>query len=503
MSVIIRKLNESFVQIKNYDQELYKKLRERFTFYSPNYRFNPKYKAGYWDGKISLFDSQNDTIPIGLFPDLYKIVKTKTNDIICDFSLFEKGYDISKEEILNFCKAINLPFKPYEHQINAIQKAIQKKRIILESATSSGKSFIQFVICNFLKLKNDKEKILIIVPTVQLVEQMAKDFCDYAKNFCDYSENIKKIYSGQGKEINKQAFIVISTYQSLSNIKNNKVFEAFTSVICDEAHTATSLSISNIVSKCTNAEFKIGCTGSLSNEKVHEMQLKGLFGSVEKIISARQLIEKDMAANFDIKGIILEYNIDDRIILKNKLEGIKTKKRKEIARYTCEMELIRGKENRLNFFVDFANKIDKNSIFLFKNIEYGRKLFRELRLNTKKRVYYIDGSIDVLKREEIRANLERYNNCILVTSFGTFSTGINVKNIYNAVLVESMKSPIKIIQTIGRILRKLPNKNAVLFDIADELSLNRFTNYSMRHFKSRLSTYKKERHEVKVIKIKI
>lgn len=502
MSVIIKKLDNSFIHISNYNRSILLKLQNAFTFYAANYRFNPKYKNGFWDGKISLFDANKNTLPVGLFKDAYQIIKSETNDLICDLCLFEHGVDVSNEEIDKFCETIKLPFKPHEHQYDAIKKCLKHKRLTIVSATSSGKSFILFVVSNMLKLHNPKEKILIVVPTAQLVEQLTKDFDDYSQNWCEFSVNVQKVYSGV-KNKPGEKFITISTWQSINSTKDKSFLENYTTVLCDECHQANAKSLTKITNLCVNAEYKIGFTGSLGPQYVSERQLNGLFGPIENIISARELIDKGMAAEFDISCLILEHTLENRFRLQKKFADLDSKEYHETDRYNLEMDFIRSIPERLQFFVDFCNRIDKNTILMFKNIEYGKKLFYELRTKTKKRVYYIDGNVKIADRELIRNNMEKYNNCILVGSYKTISTGLNIKNIWNIGLIESSKSDISIIQIIGRSLRKLGDKRAKLIDFVDDLSNPRFTNYSLRHFRERYRVYKKEKHDVKLLKMKL
>ena len=219
--IVIKKLDNSFIQIKNFDSKIASKLREEFSFYPPNYRFHPKFKTGMWNGLIHLFNTQTGKLPIGLAKKAYQIIRSETTDIVMDFSIFDKGIEISEKEIKDFCKLIKFEHTPYDHQIEAVRKCLKQKRLTIESATSSGKSLNLFLICNFLLMNNSKEKIIIIVPSVQLVEQLSKDFQDYAKNWIDYSKFVHKIYSGQDKLSNKQ--ITIST-----EVKNGNVVASLT-----------------------------------------------------------------------------------------------------------------------------------------------------------------------------------------------------------------------------------------------------------------------------------
>lgn len=511
MPVIIKKIDNSFIQIKNVDINLSRKLKDNFSFFTQNYRFHPKYKSGLWNGQINLFNIQTGKLPFGLAKRAIKIVREYTTDVVIDFSIFDKGLDISKEEILNFCKKIKFEHIPYDHQIEATLKCLKSKRMTIESATSSGKSLNLFLVSNFLMMNNKDEKILIIVPTVQLVKQLSKDFVDYAKNWKKYDEYIHEIYSGQSKDTDKQ--ITISTYQSLIVMTKNgdvglEYFKQFTTMMVDECQIIFSnleniKSVNKIINNCSNAENKFGFSGSLLNSHSTEMQLNGLFGPVKRIVNAKDLIDAGILAKFKIKSIILEYSTDRKIELKSLIDNVKKNQKVETQKYNCEISYIREISERFDFLISFCTKIKKNTIVLFKSIDYGNKIYKELYKHSGKRVYFIDGTVPVLKREEIRENMEKYDNCVLVGSIGTISTGINIKNVYNCVIIESIKSEIKIIQSIGRILRKLEGKESVLYDIADNLSLRNWSCYSMRHLKSRLNTYSKEHHSVKILKMRI
>lgn len=241
MSVIIKKIDNSFVQILTENKQILQKLNKHFTFFQPGYQYTTQYKMNYWDGKIRLFDIKNNTLSFGLVFESIKIIKSLTNDIKIDQNIFKKGLEATEQEINKFCELIKLPFKPYQHQIEAVQKSLKRKRITIESATGSGKSLNLFLMCNFLKMNREDEKILIVVPTVQLVEQMTKDFQEYASNYTDYSKYIQKIYSSMDKDlkwltdvnIKSDKYIVISTWQSMMNF-DKKYLKAFSTVFCDE-----------------------------------------------------------------------------------------------------------------------------------------------------------------------------------------------------------------------------------------------------------------------------
>lgn len=483
----IIKINESYIRVFcEYDVSIM--LYEYFSFFTKNYKWSPKYKSGVWDGKIRLFNMKNGLLPIGLYNDLLFFLKKNDLDFK-DKTVFYSGLNFSVEFINKFIEEVlKCDLSQRDYQIKSVQHILKNKKTIILSATGSGKSFIIFSYINLLKYVDNNFKFLIVVPTTSLVEQMTTDFVEYGRNFCDYNDHIHKIYSGVSKETNK--CIVISTWQSLQNIKNRQWFQKFSCVTIDETHGATAAQLSKIVLKCENAIYKIGTTGSLSDNETDKMQLKALFSNIYLASNTKNLQKRKILSKLRIRNCILEYPFKYRNLCKK-------------FDYQTEIDFIRSLNQRKKFICQLVNKIKDNTLVLFRSIEYGKKLF-ELSKERRENVYFIYGGTKTIDREIIRKLAEVDNDIIIIASYGVFSTGINIRNLHNLVFAESMKSSIKVIQSIGRTLRLHKNKKiATLYDICDDLQYLKHKNYLLKHFLERIKIYDREGFNYKTKSFKI
>lgn len=481
----IKYYNESYVQI-DCEYEDAQDISDLFTFFSPNYMWSPKYASGVWDGKIRMFDINNCLLPIGLLKKLIGYLKIGDEQYEIEARLLEKGGKISEDELSQFCRDdLKLPdkYEDRDYQLNAVRYFMYHQKMIGLSATASGKSLIYYIFFNLLRYLYKDLKCLLIVPRTPLVEQMATDFQEYAVNLGDFRKYVHRIYSGREKYTNKM--ITISTWQSLKNMPP-EYFQPFNCVIVDEVHEATAKELPRIVKLCINAVYKIGMTGHIKDCKIAKMQLTSLLGSIKTFSKSAELIERGLLSDIKIKAIVLKYGDD---IIK-KFSGRQRKTFQE------ELEIIRGLKNRKKFLCQLAASRDGNTMLLFKIREYGSELSRLLKKNyPDKRVYYIDGTIPVIHREQVRKQTERFNNVIIVASYGTFSTGINIKNLHHLIFAESVLSSVKVIQSIGRLLRKYFDKNAKLYDMADDLTYRSRRNYVLKHFLQRIKYYDMEQFD--------
>ena len=408
-----------------------------------------------------------------------------------DEKLLETGYTVSEAEILEFCKELKCDLVPRDYQIKAVQYFMHHRKMIGVSATASGKSFIYYILFNLLMYIYPEFKGLLVVPRTSLVEQMAGDFQGYAAGLCDFSENVHRIYSGREKYTDKK--ITVSTWQSLKNMPP-EYFQQFHAVVVDEVHEATAKELPRICNLCVNAMYRIGMTGHLKDCKVAKMQLTSLLGSVKTFSKSAELIKRGVLAGINIKGIVLKYDeaITKKFAGRNKVE------------YKDETDIIREIPERKKFICQLAATRKGNTMVLFKIRDYGRELHRLIKKNfPKKHVYYIDGTVAVDYREKVRAVAEKHDGVIIVASYGTFSTGINIKNLHNLIFAESVLSSIKVIQSIGRVLRKCFDKNAKLYDITDDLSWKAKRNYVLKHFLKRIRYYDQEQFDYTVSNKKI
>ena len=482
--LILHKKDEAFIQFEC-DRSIAQERSDFFTFFVPGYQFVPAYKNRMWDGKIRLADLRTFTIYHGLVHYIQKfcVEREYTLEIDDDVIVTE---NFSLIEAVDFIRTLNLPFEPRDYQIKAFVNAIRNHRLLLLSPTASGKSLILYLIVYYLQ-SLDYKKGLLIVPTTSLVEQMYKDFEDYGY---DSEENCHRQYSGKEKHTNK--FLTITTWQSI--YKNEKeYFEQFDFVLGDEAHQFKAKSLTTILSGCSNAKYRIGTTGTLDGIQTHRLVLEGLFGPVYKATTTSELIEKGQLADFKIKCLILKYA--DSIC-----------KQARDWDYNTEIDYIVRNQARNEFIKNLALSLKGNSLILFQFVEkHGKDLYSLINEATNKRhVFFVFGGTDVEVRESIRSITEKEKDAIIVASYGTFSTGINIRNLHNIIFASPSKSRIRNLQSIGRGLRKGDDKEvATLFDIADDFRIGKFANYSLKHFIERVKIYDEEKFNYKFYNIQL
>jgi superfamily II DNA or RNA helicase len=483
-TIILRKKNESFIHFEC-EKSVAQELSEYFTFYVPGYQFTPAYKNKIWDGKIRLADLRTFTMYHGLVPYIDKFCKEREYNLEIDSDVVNTE-NFSLVEAVDFVKTLNLPFEIRDYQLQAFVHAIRNKRILLLSPTASGKSLILYCIVTYLQY-SDFKKGLLIVPTTSLVEQMYKDFQDYgydSDSFCH------RQYSGKEKHTDK--FLTITTWQSI--YKNEpEYFEQFDFVLGDEAHQFKAKSLATILSGCVNAKYRIGTTGTLDGTQTHRLVLEGLFGPVYKATSTSELIASKQLADFKIKCLILKY-ADNVCQAARKWD------------YNSELEYIVLNEARNKFIKNLVLSLEGNTLVLFQFVEkHGKELYKIIKESTKDRhVFFVFGGTDVEIRESVREITEKQRDAIIVASYGTFSTGVNIRNLHNIVFASPSKSRVRNLQSIGRGLRKGDNKEqAVLFDIVDDMRIGKFTNFTLNHFIERVKIYDEEKFNYKFYNIEL
>ena len=480
--LIVDKVNEVYLKIEA-DEDIRRELGEYFTFEVPGFKFMPQFRNRVWDGKIRLFSYATGKIYAGLYP--YILDWCQKNDVQVVDGTKISDVNIKSDEVDKFLKALKVPLEIRDYQKEAFVYSIQKSRCLLLSPTASGKSLIIYLmlIFNLLRLKEKKQnKILIIVPTTSLVEQLFKDFKDYGYNSV---RNVHRIYQGHDKETNKR--VVISTWQSVYNMPK-KWFKQFGMVIGDEAHLFKAVSLTKIMTKLETCKYRVGLTGTLDGTKTHKLVLEGLFGTVNKVVSTSELQEKKQLADLKIFCLILQHDKQAREFLFGKS-------------YQEEMDYLVRSEKRNKFIRNLVTGLQGNTLCLFQYVEKHGQTLKEMieEKADERKVFYVHGGIEADEREKIRFITEKSENAIIVASFGTFSTGINIRNLHNIVFASPSKSRIRNLQSIGRGLRLKDNKTgATLYDISDDLTKNEKENYTLSHFRERINIYNEEDFEYEI-----
>lgn len=477
--VNIKVYNQVFITIDT-DIGICQEIHEHFSFRPPNYRYMHKFKTGQWDGWIRLFNIKTRRIYRGLLPRLLEFLKNKGYRVKIDEELL-KTNSIDDQEIFNFILSLNLPFKPRDYQVEYFSHVIRNKRAVILSSTGSGKSLIIYMLIRFFQ--EFLNKGLIVVPTISLVSQMYKNFEEYGYNV---EKNVHQVTAGISKYTKK--FLTISTYQSIYNL-NEEYFKNFDFLIIDECHLAEAKSLAGIAEKCINSSYRVGTTGTLKDSKTNIMTLEGLFGKTKKVISTKELMDRGELSQLEVKFLIFEYPEIERKMVKN-------------LDYSDELKVIISNNMRNEYIKNLSLSLKGNTLILYQFVgDHGRILYDMIRGNGKE-VFFIHGNVSADAREAVREIADSTSGCIIIASYGTFSTGINIKNLDNLIFASPLKSKIKVLQSIGRVLRVFgEGKIATIYDLVDDLCLNKNINFLFRHYLERRKLYKKENFSCKSFRI--
>ncbi|MAE55352.1 MAG: UvsW [Porticoccaceae bacterium] len=458
-------------------------LNDYFTFEVPNAKFTPSYRNGFWDGKIRLFDTRKRQLYYGLYEYVKKFCESADYELQIDESITFGDHNFSDIDCTRFAERLNLNLTPRDYQLQAVRHCINMDRCLLLSPTASGKSFIIYLLLRYYNTRS-----LIVVPTVSLTQQMYTDFQEYGDEW-DVAKHCHLITAGAEKETDKQ--VVISTWQSIYNMPRS-YFNEFEFMIGDEAHLFKAKSLTSVMSKLKNCRWKFGTTGTLDDSQTHKLVLEGLFGPVHQVTSTSDLIDAGYLAKFDIQCLILKYSEQEAMYVKK-------------LTYQDEIEFLVTHEKRNRFIRNLACDQRGNTLLLFQYVDkHGRVLHDMIqnKVDKDRKVFFVYGGVDGSDREEIRRITERESNAIIVASFGTFSTGINIRNLHNIIFASPSKSKVRNLQSIGRGLRKGDKKNAAtLYDIADDLSHRSYINYTLKHFKERISQYNEQQFKYRMFHI--
>lgn len=490
----VSKLNEAKLIIESDDSGILRELYEYYTFFVENFKFMPAYRNKIWDGKLRIFDLRTQQLPYGLLNKTLEFAKERNYEVNIDSSIKYKWPE--EKDLKHYIDKSNFSINgeaitPRDYQLDAFIKAVRLKRCILLSPTGSGKSLIIYSLIRYY-LDNHDKTVLIVVPTTSLVEQMTKDFANYSALDDSFSvdEDVHKIYSGKEK-INFDASVVITTWQSAIKLPI-QWFDQYGMVVGDEAHTFKAKSLTTIMNRLANAEYRIGTTGTLDNAMVNQLVLEGNFGPQYRVTSTKDLMSSDTLAQLTIKCLVLKYSDECRKFTK----GFK---------YPEEIDYLVTSEKRNKFIVNLTVDQKGNSLVLYTLVEKHGKPLHEMflkKVEAGRKVFFVSGAVNAEERERIREITEKEKNAIIVASSGTFSTGINLVNLNNIVFASPTKSQIRVLQSIGRGLRKTSDsKPTTVFDISDDLSWKKEKNYTLNHAIERIKIYSKEEFKTKTYEV--
>jgi hypothetical protein len=494
-SIEVRTMNSANLRVIT-ENAVAHELQDYFTFEVPGAKFTPAYRRRVWDGKIRLFNAYSGLLPAGLLDYLATFSRDRGYEMQVDSAVAQPEIKHDCEKVKGMIEALKptsdgKPLSPHDHQVDAVCHALNHSRCVLLSPTASGKSLIIYSLCRYYQqVIAPTRKILIVVPTISLVAQMYGDFRDYSSEVkWDADANCHRIVGGEAKLTDKQ--IVISTWQSIYKMPR-AWFDNFEVVIGDEAHLFKAQSLNGIMNKLVDCPYRIALTGTLDGSKIHKLAIEGLFGPVHKVISTKELMDRNLLTNLRIECIMLRYPPEVR----KSVCGLD---------YQHEIEWLVGCEKRNEFIAYLAKATRGNTLVLFNFVEKHGKPLHDLIAKVcgdERKVYFVAGETELEEREGIRAIVEKEENAIIVASYGTFSTGINIKSLRNVVFASPSKSRIRVLQSIGRQLRKSQGKHiAKLYDLADDLHDGENLNYTLKHFLKRVRIYEAEEFRYNLVKM--
>lgn len=476
----IEPINATFDRIRFDEPALAFEFSDFFTFDVPGAQHSPKFKMGVWDGKIRLY--KNGRLYRGLRNQVWEWARV--NEVEVDVSALPvPGW--KPIHLTSFWSELEIP--PYieekEHQLQAIEHCSNHRRCLLISPTSSGKSFILYVLHKWFG-----KKTLICVPRKSLVRQLVDEFVGYGGNPDDYHQ----VMGGVEKWTDRP--VTVSTWHSAWD-QPPEWKDQFEVVFGDEAHLFNAKSLVYLMEGLRNAHVRIGCTGTLHDSKVNQLVLEGLFGPIQQFVTTRELQESGDVSKLKIKVIVLKHPEKIRKGWKKVLGEVT---------YQKEIEYLVANQARNRFLGRLSTRIKGNTILLFDRVEkHGIPLYQTIQdMAPERKAFLIHGGVDVNDRVEIKKILERESDATLAASLGTFSTGENVKNLHNIVLGHPMKSKVTLLQSIGRGLRLHESKDVcTLYDVADDLSWKSRKNYTLKHLEERLKVYAREKFDYEIHRV--
>ena len=488
----LSKKDEAYLKVRC-EPSIGQELNDHFSFDVPGAKFHPLYKSRMWDGKVRLYSMFTQELYVGLKSYLERFCEER--DYVIDYSNYVEENDaVTYDIVRKFCEDLNVgskgkPIQIRDYQFDAVFQAIKDGRRLLLSPTGSGKSLIIYCLIRWHERVGRRQ--LILVPTTSLVEQMYSDFQDYScLNGWKASEHCHRIYGGHEKS--NEYDIVISTWQSIYKLPK-QFFADFKAIYGDEAHLFKAKSLTSILNKCTTTPYRVGTTGTLDGTHTHKLVLEGLFGPVYKVTTTKKLINDKTLADLEIFNIILEYS--DEI-----------KKAQKGKSYQDEMDFLVQHEARNKFIRNLAITQTSNTLVLFQYVEKHGKVLKDMITEkaVNRKVFFVYGGTDTEQREDIRRITETETDAIIVASYGTFSTGINIKNLHNIIFASPSKSRVRNLQSIGRGLRTSESKTSCkLYDIADDLTWKSKKNYTLLHMIERIKIYNDEHFNYKLVKVSL
>lgn len=481
--VVFELVDAVYVRVKA-DSGLFHWLSNKFTLRHPQWRVMQKKYPG-WKGDIK-FLRKDGLLPIGLLRKACKYLDENGYNWYFDppKGILFNG-SITEDNVFEFSKNIlfDSGIELRDYQLDALVSILKRKRGIIESGVGSGKSLLIYLISRYMLMNG--LKTLIVVPNISLVNQLFNNFkYDYNWDGCD--DNCSVIYSGVESDLSRG--VIISTWQSLYK-KDFNFFKDFGCLIIDEAHGARADSLISVAKNCCNAMYRVGTTGTLPDNLFDLTRIEAYLGEVVFKLTAGDLVKRGVLSKFKINSVFVV----------NNQEALKS--------YQEEMNYIESLTSRNVVILDIIkNNIypDENVVLLFKKREHLKNMYETCINEFPDRVVCeIHGDVEPMERERIRQQINHKGGHILCATYQTMSEGINIPRLNHIIMCSPYRAKIKVMQTLGRVLRKHENKEiAYLWDLVD-IFHKKNKSFSWKHYLIRKQYYSENEFELKEISFKI
>jgi superfamily II DNA or RNA helicase len=475
--------DEVNIKLEGLDVDVRRKLSNALKFDVPYAKYMPQYKLGRWDGKVAFFGIGGTGYVNHL--DIVVDILTKNN--------------VSIDDIIDQRSHVKFEFQPItesywaeqnvrwpkghpaegelimlrDYQVEAINSFLKNPQSLQQIATGAGKTITTATLSH---LTEKYGRSLVIVPNKSLVEQTAEDYRN-----CGLDVGV---YFGDKKELNKTH--TICTWQSLNILEKKfkdgdavlslaEFLEGVSTVIVDEVHQAKAEVLKNLLTRnLRNAPIRWGLTGTIPKEKFEYEALHASIGPVIGQITAKELQDRGVLADCHV-------NIVQLLDLP------------EFRDYQSELKYLVTDEKRLDYLGKLLNTVKQsgNTLILVDRISAGEKLQSLIPDSV-----FINGSVKVKDRKESYDEIQDATNNVIIATYGVAAVGINIPRIFNLVLIEPGKSFVRVIQSIGRGVRKAKDKDFVqIWDITSTCK------YAKRHLTQRKKFYKEAQYPFTLEKV--
>ena len=467
-TIIIK--DEVNIKIEGLELDTRKKLVNTFKYEIPGARYLPAVRLGRWDGKVAYFQLGGSTYT-NLLPEIVPILESFNYDIILDdqrdYSTSFTFERVTEETFahLNWGKGHPMegqPIKLRDYQVEIINNFLENPQSIQEVATGAGKTIMTAALSQRCEVHG---RTIVIVPNKSLVTQTEKDYRGLGLDV--------GVYFGDRKEWGKTH--TICTWQSLNILlKNTKIgsdvtiqdfIEGVVCVMVDEVHMAKADALKTLLTGVmSRIPIRWGLTGTVPKEPYEFQALKASLGPVINQLSASELQDRGVLAQCHVNVVQL---IDHA----------------EFANYQSELKFLLEDKDRLAVIAALVGKVKAtgNTLVLVDRVAAGHALEELL----GDRAVFVSGATKGTKRDEEYAEVADVDDKIIVATYGVAAVGINIPRIFNLVLVEPGKSFVRVIQSIGRGIRKAEDKDHV--EIWDVTSTCKF---AKRHLTKRKVFYR-------------